>query len=39
MYAQDGFSEQNQKDTVSRVVIGSDHGGFIAKEVLKNTWK
>lgn len=35
MYAQDGFSEQNQKDTVSRVVIGSDHGGFIAKEVLK----
>ena len=35
MYTQDDFSDRNQKDTVSRVVIGSDHGGFVAKEVLK----
>ncbi|RKX92685.1 MAG: ribose 5-phosphate isomerase B [Spirochaetes bacterium] len=25
----------NEKDTVSRVVVGSDHGGFIAKEIVK----
>ncbi len=35
MYAQENFAKDNVKDTVSKVVIGSDHGGFVAKEVIK----
>lgn len=31
----DNFTVKNEKDTVSRVVVGSDHGGFVAKEILK----
>lgn len=30
-----GDSVENTKDTVLRVAIGSDHGGFAAKEVVK----
>jgi len=32
---QDDFSSKNETDTVSRVVIGSDHGGYVAKEIIK----
>ena len=29
------IAERNEKDNVSRVAIGSDHGGFEAKEFVK----
>ncbi len=35
MYSQESFSDQNEKDTVSRVIIGSDHGGFVTKEIVR----
>ncbi len=35
MYAEKNFQESNLRDNVSRVVIGSDHGGFVSKEILK----
>ena len=35
MIKEDDFSVHNEKDTVSKVVIGSDHGGFVAKEILR----
>lgn len=34
-YDMDGTHEQNATDNVRRVALGSDHGGFVAKEVLK----
>ena len=30
-----GFSQQNKKDNVLHVAIGSDHGGYESKEMLK----
>ncbi len=35
MYSSTGFGDQNKQDNVSRVAIGSDHGGFASKEILK----
>jgi len=35
MYTENNYKEDNQADNVSRVAIGSDHGGFVSKEVLK----
>ncbi len=35
MYDKENFKENNQTDNVSRVSLGSDHGGFISKEILK----
>lgn len=35
MYTEENFKENNRVDNVSRVAIGSDHGGFISKEILK----
>jgi RpiB/LacA/LacB family sugar-phosphate isomerase len=35
MYSKENFNENNQTDNVSRVALGSDHGGFISKEILK----
>lgn len=35
MYTEENFKENNKVDNVSRVAIGSDHGGFISKEILK----
>lgn len=33
--ARDGSDPANAKDTVRRVALGSDHGGFPAKEILR----
>jgi ribose 5-phosphate isomerase B len=35
MYGENDFGKNNQTDNVSRVAIGSDHGGYISKEILK----
>ena len=35
MYSEEHFDENNQTDNVLRVAIGSDHGGYEAKELLK----
>lgn len=35
MYTENNYKEGNKEDNVSRVAIGSDHGGFVSKEVLK----
>ncbi len=35
MYTEKNFQENNLADNVSRVAIGSDHGGFISKEILR----
>lgn len=35
MYVEENFKENNKVDNVSRVAIGSDHGGFFSKEILK----
>ena len=35
MYGDENFNENNQKDNVVRVAVGSDHGGFVSKEILK----
>ena len=35
MYGDENFNENNQTDNVVRVAIGSDHGGFVSKEILK----
>lgn len=35
MYGAESFNENNQVDNVLRVAIGSDHGGYVAKEILK----
>ena len=35
MYVEENFKENNKVDNVSRVAIGSDHGGFVSKEILK----
>ena len=35
MYNTVDFNEQNSSDKVSKIYIGSDHGGFESKEILK----
>lgn len=35
MYSNSDFGAQNGKDNVNTVAIGSDHGGFASKKILK----
>ena len=35
MYTENNYKENNKEDNVSRVAIGSDHGGFASKEIIK----
>ncbi|MEA1912070.1 MAG: ribose 5-phosphate isomerase B [Spirochaetota bacterium] len=35
MYVENDYKENNKADNVSKVAIGSDHGGFVSKEILK----
>ena len=35
MYVENNYKENNITDNVTRVAIGSDHGGFASKEILK----
>jgi ribose 5-phosphate isomerase B len=35
MYVEENFKDNNITDNVSRVAIGSDHGGFVSKEIIK----
>ncbi len=35
MYNKTDFSDQNASEKVSKVYIGSDHGGFDSKEIIK----
>jgi len=35
MYTETNYKENNKEDNISRVAIGSDHGGFASKEIIK----